>query len=87
MYIPKYPIVDVHELEKEMGLDSDSIVNGLVHFMGPWAIEGETYIQDFIRTKYDDNWDTIPKTIKDAYRYLRKECHMEFGDWFLWLRA
>lgn len=87
MYIPKYPIVDVHELEKEMGLDSDSIVNGLSDFLGPWAIEGETYIQDFIRTKYDDNWDTIPKTIKDAYHYLRKHCKMEFGDWFLWLRA
>ena len=87
MYIPKYPIVDVHELEKEMGLDSDTIVNGLSDFLGPWAIEGETYIQDFIRTKYDDNWDTIPKIIKDAYRYLRHNCHMEFGDWFLWLRA
>ena len=85
MYIPKYPIVDVHELEDEMHIETDQLFEALRSFYGEWEFEGQVYVYDYLRSKYDSNWDTVPALIQYAHEYLHEYCHLEIGKGFLWL--
>ena len=85
MYIPKYPIVDVHELEDEMHLETDQLFEALLSCYGEWEFAGQNYVFDCIRSKYDPNWDTIPTIVRYAYEYLCEHCKIEVGKGFLWL--
>jgi len=89
MYIPKYRVVDVEELAKELGNyhvdtngnNNDDLVDELYFYL---ANNGEPYLEDHIRWPADDDWDEIPESVKEAYDYLITMYGFQRGDCFLW---
>lgn len=94
MYIPKYRVVDVEELAKELGnyhVDADDNGNDDLVDEVYWKCFGGIYgcgygyAEDHIRWPQDDNWDILPEALKQAYDYLITMYGFQRGDIFLWL--
>lgn len=89
MYIPKYRVVDVVELAKELDnyhVDADDngnddLVDELYFCL---AANNDSYAEDHIRWPADDDWEAIPESIKQAYDYLITMYGFQRGDCFLW---
>jgi len=93
MYIPKYRVVDVVELAKELGNyhvvaddnGKDDLVDELDSYLGsPYDSYAFVHREDHIRHPADDDWDEIPESVKEAYDYLITMYGFQRGDCFLW---
>jgi hypothetical protein len=93
MYIPKYRVVDVVELTKELdNYHTEADENGNDDLVDEvyWhvfdGVYGQNfgYAEDHIRHPEDDDWDTIPESIQQAYDYLITMYGFQRGDRFLW---
>lgn len=89
MYIPKYRVVDVVELAKELGnyhVDADDngnddLVDELYFYL---AANNDSYTDDHIRWSNDDDWEIVPESIKEAYDYLVSMYGFQHRECFLW---
>jgi len=89
MYIPKYRVVDVVELAKELDnyhVDADDngnddLVDKLYFYL---AANNDSYADDHIRWSNDSDWEIVPESIKEAYDYLVSMYGFQHGDCFLW---
>ena len=89
MYIPKYRVVDVVELAKELDnyhVDADDngnddLVDELYFYL---AANNDSYADDHIRWSNDSDWEIVPESIKEAYDYLVSMYGFQHGDCFLW---
>jgi len=84
MYIPKYPIVDAHELEDEMHIETDQLFEALRSYYGEQDFASQTYLYDCVRSKYETIWNSTPALVQAAYQYLAEHCGVDFGKGFLW---
>lgn len=92
MYIPLYRVVDVIKLAKELDNyhteadenGNDDLVDEVYwHAFGIYGQES-VYAEDHIHHPEDDDWDTIPEALKQAYDYLITTYGFQHGDCFLW---
>lgn len=85
MYIPKYPAVNIYELEDEMQIETEGLFEALCSYYGKWKFTSQNYVFDCIHSKYDANWNTIPAILRRAYEYLCEQCKIDAGKEFLWI--
>ena len=93
MHIPKYRIVDVVKLAKELGNyhvvadedGKDDLVDELYSYLStPYDAYAFVHMEDHIRHPEDDDWDEIPESVKQAYDYLIAMYGFQRGECFLW---